>query len=72
MASNSSERVVYGAVGVNWAIAVSKFAAVFFTDSPAMLSEAIYSLVDSGNGLLILFGMSRSQRHKMKIATTSA
>jgi cation diffusion facilitator family transporter len=62
MAASSSKIVVYGAVGANLAIAISKFVAAFFTGSAAMMSEGIHSLVDSGNGLLILFGMNRSQR----------
>lgn len=63
MAGNSSSKlVVYGAIGANLAIAVSKFVAAFFTGSAAMMSEGIHSLVDSGNGMLILYGMHRSGR----------
>ncbi|MDO7877598.1 cation diffusion facilitator family transporter [Hymenobacter sp. ASUV-10] len=61
-ASNSSKIVVYGAIVANLAIAVSKFVAAGFTGSAAMMSEGIHSLVDSGNGMLILFGMNRSAR----------
>ena len=48
MAGSSSKIVIYGAIGANLAIAVSKFVATFFTGSAAMMSEGIHSLVDNG------------------------
>jgi cation diffusion facilitator family transporter len=61
-ATSSSKLSLYGGIAANVAIAVSKFVAAYLTGSSAMLSEGIHSLVDTGNGGLLLYGMSRSQR----------
>ena len=62
MAHSSSKSVVYAALAGNLLIAVIKFGAAFFTGSSAMLSEAIHSLVDTGNQVLLLFGLKQAAR----------
>lgn len=57
-----SRIAVYGAIAANVAIAVTKFVVAGITGSSAMLSEGIHSAVDTGNGVLLLVGMKRSQR----------
>ena len=58
----SSKLAIYGAIVANIAIAISKFVAAYFTGSSAMLSEGIHSLVDSGNGILILYGVKQAEK----------
>ena len=62
MAHSGSKVVIFAAIGGNLAIATTKFIAATITGSSAMLSEGIHSVVDTGNGLLLLFGIRQSQR----------
>ncbi len=60
--AGESPKAIIAAVAANIAIGVVKFIAAFISGSSAMISEGIHSIVDSGNGLLILFGMKRAER----------
>jgi cation diffusion facilitator family transporter len=61
-AQSGSKTVIYAALIGNFLIAVTKFVAASFTGSAAMLSEGIHSLVDTGNELLLLYGLHRAGR----------
>jgi cation diffusion facilitator family transporter len=61
-ARDGSTRVVYAALAGNVAIAVAKFVAYGISGASAMLTEAIHSLVDSVDQVLLLVGQSRGRR----------
>jgi cation diffusion facilitator family transporter len=53
---------VYGAIAANLLVAILKFIVAAITGSSAMLSEGIHSTADTGNQLLLLFGIHQSKK----------
>ena len=62
MAAPESRPAIIAALVGNGLIAVTKGIAAAITGSSAMLSEAVHSLVDCGNEVLLLYGQHRSSR----------
>ena len=56
-----SARVVYAALAGDLAVAAAKFGASALSGSTAMLTEAIHSLVDSADQILLLTGQFRAR-----------
>lgn len=55
-------RAVLAALGANLGIAATKFAAFAITGSTSLLAEAVHSVADCGNQMLLLLGRNRAAR----------
>lgn len=59
---SESPVAVFAAMTANLVIAIAKFIAAGISGSSAMIAEAVHSLVDTGNQMLLLLGIKRSQK----------
>ncbi|MEI5688695.1 MULTISPECIES: cation diffusion facilitator family transporter [Sphingomonas] len=62
MSAHASRHTLFAALAANAGIAIAKFCGAAYTGSSAMASEGIHSLVDTGNQVLLLFGMKDASR----------
>ncbi len=60
--AGSSKKVIIAALIGNGLISITKFIAAAMTGSSAMMSEGIHSVVDTGNQVLLLFGMRQARK----------
>ena len=62
MSNSATVLAVWAALAGNLAVTLAKALAAAMTGSAAMLSEAVHSLVDTANEVLLLYGIARSAR----------
>lgn len=62
MSASGSKFAIMAALVGNFLVAITKFIAAALTGSSAMFSEGIHSIVDTGNQVLLLYGMKRAQK----------
>src|SRR4051795_6830768 len=62
MSAEGGTKAVVAALAANLAIAATKFGAWLLTGASSMLAEAIHSVADSGNQVLLLVGGKKAKR----------
>ena len=62
MSASGSNKAIVAALGANIGIATTKFIAAAISGSASMLAEAIHSLADSGNQVLLIVGGKKSRK----------
>ncbi len=60
--AHGSKKVIYMALAANAGIACAKFVAFFLTASASMMAEAIHSVADTGNQVLLLWGLKKAAK----------
>ncbi|KRA24388.1 cation diffusion facilitator family transporter [Microbacterium sp. Root61] len=62
MSASGGSKAILAAFLANMGIALAKFAAWFISGSASMLAEAIHSVADSGNQLLLMLGGRKAKK----------
>jgi cation diffusion facilitator family transporter len=66
MSASGGTKAIIAAFLANTGIALTKFIAWFFSGSSSMLAEAVHSVADAGNQLLLIFGGRQSRKEADK------
>ena len=62
--SSGSTKVILIAMLANLGIAIAKFVGAYISKSSALLAEAIHSVVDTTNQVLLLLGEKASKKNR--------